>query len=311
MTAGRIPCGVSIPQAFDKSPVDLRLIRTMASKAEDLGYDSVWVQEQMISDAAILEPVTLLTYVAALTTKVRLGTAVLLTVLRNPVELAKVLATLDVLSGGRLTVGVGIGGPHTPHEVYGISRERRPRRFVEGIKVMKALWTESRATFSGEFWKFEQVPMEPKPVQRPHPPLWIGARNELGLKRAVRLGDGWMGPGSSSSAEFVQHMAMIRRFLDESKRDPASFAISKRVYIAVDNDRARAERRLREWFAARYHMADMAPRVAIYGSAAHCVEQLREVVSAGARHLLMDAVFDQAEQMEIIAREVVPALGQL
>src|SRR5262249_41345833 len=120
MAAGRFPCGISIPQAFDKSPVDLTLIRTMASKAEQLGYESVWVQEQMLSDAPILEPVTLLTYVAALTSKVRLGTAVLLTVLRNPVELAKVISTLDVLSGGRLVVGVGIGGPHTPHEVFGV-----------------------------------------------------------------------------------------------------------------------------------------------------------------------------------------------
>jgi len=308
MAKGNIPCGISIPQTFAESPIDLQLIREFVPRAEALGYDSLWVQEQMIGDAPILEPVTLLTYAAALTATVRLGTAVLLTAIRNPVELAKSLATLDQLSKGRLVVGVGIGSPHTPHEVFGVPRDRRPRRFVEGLQVMKALWTSPRAAVNGEFWKFENVAMAPKPIQRPHPPIWFGARTELGLKRAVRHGDGWMGPGSSSSAEFVQHVGLIRRFLGETKRDPAKFAISKRVYIAVDDDRDRAERRLRGWFSVRYRNAGMAPRVSIFGSSSECLDRLGELVRAGARHLLMDPVFDQSEQMELLARDIVPKL---
>ena len=302
------PCGISIPQTFDKTPIDLELIRKFVARAEALGFQSLWVQEQMISEAAILEPVTLLTYVSALTSRVRLGTAVLLTAVRNPVELAKTLATLDQLSQGRLIVGVGIGGPTTPHEIFGIPRENRPRRFAEGLKVMKALWTEPKATVSGEFWNFKDVPMEPKPVQKPHPPIWFGARNEIGLKRAVRLGDGWMGPGSSSSAEFIQHIEIIRRLLNEAKRDPATFPISKRVYIAIDDDRERAERRLREWFGARYRMPDMAPRVSIYGSRAECVDKLGELTRAGAQKILLDPVFDHMEHMELLATEVLPAI---
>ncbi|MGC1678528.1 MAG: LLM class flavin-dependent oxidoreductase [Candidatus Binataceae bacterium] len=303
-----IPCGISVPQTFDKSPIDLELIRGFAPKAEALGYDSLWVQEQMIGDTPALEPVTLLTYVAALTSRVRLGTAVLLTVIRNPVELAKTLSTLDQLSRGRLILGVGIGGPATPHEIFGVPRGRRPRRFVEGLQVLKALWTERHASVSGEFWKFENVQMEPKPVQKPRPPIWFGARTELGLKRAVRHGDGWMGPGSSSSAEFMQHVKWLRRLLDEAGRDPKTFPISKRVYIAVDDDRARAERRLREWFGVRYHNADMAPRVSIYGSRAECIDRLRELVRAGAQHLLLDPVFDHIEHLELLARDVIPNL---
>src|SRR5277367_3394925 len=121
MTPGTIPCGISIPQTFTGS-IDLPLIRNFVPRAEALGYDSLWVQEQMIGDTPILEPVALLTYAAALSSKIRLGTAVLLTAIRNPVELAKTLATLDQLSGGRLILGVGIGGPHTPHEIFGIGR---------------------------------------------------------------------------------------------------------------------------------------------------------------------------------------------
>ena len=301
-------CGISIPQTFEQSRIDVELIRKFVVRAEALGYDSLWVQEQMISDVAILEPVALLTYVAALTSRIRVGTAVLLTVVRNPVELAKTLATIDQLSRGRLIVGVGIGGDTTPHEIFGVPREHRVRRFIEGIKVMKALWTEPKATVSGDFWNFKDVPMEPKPAQKPHPPLWFGARTEIALKRAVRIGDGWMGPGSSSSAEFVQHMEWIRRSLDEAKRDPATFSISKRVYIAVDEDRDRAEQRLRSWFGARYKFPDMAPRVSIYGNRAECIDKLGALVRAGAQQLLLDPVYDHVEQMELLAAEVVPAI---
>jgi len=267
----------------------------------------LWVQEQIIGDYPILEPVSLLTYAAALTSRLRLGTSVLLTVLRNPLQLAKSLSSLDQMSQGRLTVGVGIGG-HVPESLFGLSSERRARRFVEGLQVMKALWTQPRVTVTGTFWQFENVPMEPKPVQKPYPPLWFGAREAVALKRAVRHGDGWMGAGVSSSADFIQQVGLVRRFLDEARRDPATLAISKRVYLAVDNDRDRAERRLREWFGLRYKNADWASRVSIWGSSAECTDKLGELVRAGAQHLLLNPVFDELEHLELLAQEVIPYL---
>jgi len=308
MTRGKTPCGIAIPQTFARSPIDLALIREFIPKAEQLGYDSLWVQEQILTSYGLLEPVTLLTYASALSAKVRLGTSVLLPVIRNPVQLAKSLASLDQLSQGRLTVGVGIGGPHIPEAVFGVSGERRARRFVEALQVMKALWTQPRATVTGEFWRFENVPMEPKPVQRPHPPIWFGAREPVALKRAARHGDGWMGAGSSSTVDFVQQYEVLQRLLDEAGRDPAAFAISKRVYLAIDNDRDRAERRLREWFAGRYRNADMGSRVSIWGGRAECVDKLGELVRAGARHLLLNPVFDELEHLALLASEVMPHL---
>jgi probable F420-dependent oxidoreductase len=301
------PFGIAIPQVFSNS-TDLPLIREFAPKAEALGYDSLWVQEQIVGDAWILEPVTLLTYVAALTSKARLGTSVLLTVIRNPVQLAKSLATLDQLSQGRLTVGVGVGGSHVPEKVFGVSSEKRGRQFVEGIKVMKALWSQPKASMSGDFWNFEDVSMAPKPVQKPHPPVWFGARDELAFKRAVRHGDGWMGAGSSSSADFVTHMGLLRKALDDARRDPATFAISKRVYIAIDDDRERAERRLREWFGMRYRNADMGSRVSIWGGRAECIDRLGELIRAGAKHLMLNPVFDELEHAQVLARDVIPKL---
>ena len=306
MPVGKTPCGIAVPQT--NSPVDARSIRRFLEGAKELGYESAWVQEQIISDSPILEPVTLLAYAAALTSKVRLGTAVLLTVVRNPVQLAKSLASLDQLSQGRLTVGVGIGGPHVPEAVFGVSSERRARRFVEGLQVMKALWIQPRASFSGDFWRLENVSMEPKPLQKPHPPLWFGARESVALKRAVRHGDGWMGAGSSSSADFINQAGEVRRFLDDAKRDPATFAISKRVYLAIDDDRARAERRLSEWFGVRYKNAEMAARVSVWGSVAECVDKLSQLIRAGAKHLLLNPVFDEMDQMEVLAADIVPRL---
>ena len=308
MTIGNIPCGIAIPQSFADPSTDAGVIRRFLPRAEALGYEGLWVQEQIIGDVPILEPVTLLTYAAALTAKPHLGSSVLLTVIRNPVQLAKTLASLDQLSRGRLIVGVGIGGAHVPESVFGVSSERRGRRFVEGLQVMKELWTQPRATMNGEFWRFENVAMEPKPAQRPHPPLWFGAREAVALKRAARLGNGWMGAGSSSSADFVVQAEQLRRFLEEAKRDPDEFTISKRVYIAIDDDRARAERRLRDWFGMRYKNAEMASRVSIWGNRAECIDKLGEIVRAGARHLLLNPVFDEIEHLELLASEVVPKL---
>jgi probable F420-dependent oxidoreductase len=307
MASGHTPCGIAIPQDFIDRPVDMSLVKTFVTNAEQLGYDSLWVQEQIVGNVPILEPVTLLSYVAALTTTLRLGTSVMLTVLRNPVQLAKSLASLDQMSQGRLTVGIGIGG-HVPESIFGYSSERRVRRFVDGLNVMKALWTQSQATVDGDFWQFKDIAMEPKPVQKPHPPIWFGARQEAALKRAVRHGNGFMGAGSSSTADFIQQYDLLQRFLDQDGRDPQTFAISKRVYIAVDNNRDQAERRLREWFGIRYKNADMASRVSVWGSHAECIDQLGELLQAGAQHLMLNPICDELTHLERLAQDIVPHL---
>jgi len=307
MATGKIPCGIAIPQVLGDTAVDINLIQQFVQKAETLGYDSLWVQESIVGNVPVLEPLSLLTYAAALTSRLRLGTSVMLTVLRNPVQLAKLVASLDQLSQGRLTVGIGIGG-HVPEAIFGLPSGQRVRRFVEGIQVMKALWTQPRAQMSGTFWQFQNVAMEPKPVQKPHPPIWFGARQAPALQRAVRHGDGWMGAGSSSTADFIEQYGLVRGFLDEAQRDPATFAVSKRVYLAVDNDRSRAERRLREWFSVRYRSADMGSQCGIWGSVAECTEKLADLVQAGAQHLLLNPMFDDLEHLELLAQEVMPQL---
>jgi len=308
--ATHIPCGIELPQVFFDGPVDMDHIRTFALRAEGLGYDSLWLQERVIGDFAMLEPVTLLSYAAAITNKLKLGTSVILLPLRNPIQLAKAYSTLDVMSGGRAIMGVGLGGGHLgSHEnVFGYTREGRVTRFTEAVRIMKLLWTEPKASFQGRYWSFNDVSMEPKPLQKPHLPLIFGGHHENALRRAVKYGNGWMGAGSSSSNAFVRESGMIRQFLDETKRDPAMFGVAKRVYLAVDGDKARGERRIREWFGRRYKNADLGPRVSIWGGANECTERIREIVRAGAQLIVFNPMFDEMEHLEICAKEIMPHL---
>lgn len=308
--ADHTPCGIELPQVFFDTPVDMEHIRRFATRAETLGYDSFWLQERVIGDFNILEPVTLLSYVAAITATLKLGTSVILLPLRNPIQLAKAYSTLDVMSGGRAVMGVGLGGGHlgSHEDVFGYTRDGRVTRFTEAVQVMKLLWSEPKASFRGRYWNFKDISMEPKPMQKPHLPVIFGGHHENALRRAVRYADGWMGAGSSSSASFTRESIRIRDFLDQAKRDPATFHFAKRVYLAVDNDKARGERRIREWFAKRYKNADLGPKVSIWGSSAECTEKIQTLVDAGAQQIIFNPMFDEMEHLEICAKEIMPHL---
>ena len=305
----KVHWGIAIPQIFLDQPVDMSLIGRWARRAEELGFESLWTLESITGDVPILEPLTLLSYMSALTEKVRLGTSVMVVPHRNPVQLAKALSSLDHLSSGRLIVGMGLGSDLRDYAPFGISSDNRVRRFVEIMDVMKALWTEKEARYPGHFWQLEGTQMEPKPVQKPYPPIWMGAGHPRALRRAVRHADGWMGAGASSTAQFIENAGYVRTYLEEAGRDPATFPISKRVYMAIDNDEGRAETRLRQWFGRSiYKDADMASRVAVWGSAAQCTEKLAKIAEAGAQMLMLHPVYDYMEHLEAIAQEVVPNL---
>lgn len=305
----RIELGVAIPQAGLTAAPEPRRIREFLARAEALGFGSAWVLEQILGTIPILEPVELLSYAAACTERLKLGTAVLLAGIRGPVHLAKSLATVDRLSGGRLIVGVGLGAAsRITSATWGIGAERRAARFAEGLRLMKQLWTEPRVTFAGEFWQLEKAAMEPKPVQKPHPPLWFGAHHPNALKRAVELGAGFMGAGSVSTAGFADEVVQVRRLLAEAGRDPTRFGLGKRVYIAIDRDCERAARSLSEFFGAFYRKPELTGEVAVYGDVDTCLEGLHRIIDAGARMLLLNPVADEMEHLERFAAEVAPKL---
>jgi len=296
-----------MPQRFVDGTFDPRSFRAFLGRAEALGFDSAWTQEQVLGSFPQLGPTETMTFAAACTERIRLGCAVYVTPLHNPVHLAKSLSTLDQLSGGRLEIGVGAGGKRRPFAAFGVDSATYIARFTEGVALMKACWTEPTITFDGRFWQMHGA-MEPKPIQKPFPPLWFGGGHPNALRRAARFGSGFFGAGSSTTAQFRDQVRDLRTILAEEGRDPAAFPVAKRVYIHVDEDAERAARLVSENLAQIYaHIATDFTAVAVFGSPTTCIEGVREVIGAGAELVLFTPLQDGAAQMERLAAEVVSA----
>jgi alkanesulfonate monooxygenase SsuD/methylene tetrahydromethanopterin reductase-like flavin-dependent oxidoreductase (luciferase family) len=196
---------------------------------------------------------------------------------------------------------------------FGIDGDGLVARFNEGLQLMKALWTEQSISFDGRFWQLKDAAMDPKPFQKPYPPIWFGGSHPAALRRAVRYGDGFFGAGSSTTAQFADQVRTVRDALVEAERDGADFRIAKRVYIAVDDDAERAQESVRASLHdlyASFGLPDLTP-VAVFGPPDACVRGLRDVADAGAEMILLNPLTDAAAQMERLAAEVVPGLNDL
>jgi probable F420-dependent oxidoreductase len=302
---------ISIPQFYPDGEFDPAAFRAYFARAEELGFDSAWAQEQVLGGPApVFGPAEAMTYAAACTQRLRLGCVVFVSTLHSPVHLAKSLSTLDQLSRGRIEIGVGTGGQGRPFAAFGVDPQRYIARFTEGLALMKALWTESRVTFDGEFWQLQDAAMEPKPFQKPFPPIWFGGAGPAALRRAIRLGSGFFGAGSSPTARFADQVQIVREALAATGRPAEGFPIAKRVYIAVDEDAGRARKRINTELERLYgrRSADI-EAAAIAGTPADCARELHKVAEAGAELILFTTMFDQAEQTERLAAAVIPRLG--
>ena len=301
---------IAIPQFYSDGEFDPAAFQYYLGRAEELGFDSAWTQEQLLGAWSQLAPIETMTYAAACTRRLRLGCTVFVSTLYSPVHLAKSLSTLDQLSRGRIEIGVGTGGRDRPFAAFGVDPRRYVARFTEGIELMKALWTQPRVTFDGEFWQLQDEAMEPKPFQKPYPPLWFGAGSEPALRRAVRRGDGFFGAGAAPTARFAEQVTVVRAAVAEAGRPADSFPIAKRVYITIDDHADRARERMNAALTELYgRRVEAIEAAAVTGTAADCVRGLRQVAEAGAELILCTALFDQAEQMEQLAAAVIPELG--
>jgi probable F420-dependent oxidoreductase len=302
--------GISLPQVVPDGSFDPAAFRRYVGRAEALGFDSAWTVEQILGIRPEISPLETMTYAAACSERIRLGCAIFVTSLHNPIHLAKAVSSLDQLSRGRLEIGIGAGGRFRPFAAFDADPASFVARFNEGLGLMRRLWSEERVDFDGRFWQLQGGAMEPKPFQKPHPPIWFGGNHPDGLARAVRLGDGFFGAGSQTTAAFAQQVGVVRQQLDAQQRDPATFGIAKRVYVAVDDDVERARSRigsaLQDMYAL-FNLPDLTP-VAVYGPPTACIEGLRAVIDAGAEMIMLNPLFDEPEQMERLAAEVVPAL---
>ena len=299
--ADRTRIGIATPHIFPDGNVDMALASRFVHRAEELGYASLWTQERVTGNPTVLDPVTFLAYAAGQTSTARIGVSVLVLPRHNPIHLAKQMADIDQISGGRLILGVGIGNDAEDLVQYGIPAERRVRRFMEQVEIIKALWTQNPVQYSGELHQIENANIEPKPVQKPHPPIWFGANAAPAIRRAVNHADGWTGSGSGARADFPGRMAIVQEMLAADGRTQAEFPISKRVYLAIDDDEARAMRRMTEWAAYYYGNPGLPERSAIVGSASRVQEQLAEWSEMGVDEFILNPVFDMEEHLEVLA----------
>jgi probable F420-dependent oxidoreductase len=299
---------ISIPQYVSEEGFDRDAFSAHLRRAEELGFSSAWTQEQVLGSARTLAPLEAMTYAAACTERLRLGCVVFVLPLHTPVHLAKAISTVDCLSGGRLEAGFGTGGRARPFSAFGIDGEALVARFNEALALMKACWAEREINFEGRFWQLQGASMEPKPVQRPHPPVWVGGNHPAALRRAVRQGDGFFGAGSQTTAQFAEQVRIIGDELTAQGRDAAGFGIAKRVYIHVDDDEEEALKTLEIALNHHYGRSGLLP-VAVAGPPEECAAGLREVASAGAELLLLNPLVDDAHQIERLAAEVIPRVS--
>jgi alkanesulfonate monooxygenase SsuD/methylene tetrahydromethanopterin reductase-like flavin-dependent oxidoreductase (luciferase family) len=307
---------IAIPQ-FDSDGFDAAGLRAYLARAEELGFEGGWVLEQTIGQAPLLAPLELLAYCAACTERLRLGVAVLVSSLHDPLQLASAITAVDRLSHGRLDVGVAPGGGGRQFAAFGVDKDTFISYFTEGLQLMKAAWSdEPRVTFHGRFRDVDDLPVQPKPVQRPHPPIWFGGLAPKALARAVRHGDSFLGAGSSTTEAFAGAVKIVRSELAEQDKDPSDpthFTIGKRVYLMIDDDASKARERVLAGLRRIYGQMRGIDAVPVSGTPDDVARGLREVIDAGAEMLLLNPagsdVPENREQMERLAAEVIPQLS--
>jgi probable F420-dependent oxidoreductase len=302
------------------------------TRAEALGFDSVWMEEHhSVTNHYWPSPLPVLAGFATRTSRMMLGTDILVAAFYHPARLAEDVALLDVMSGGRFTLGIAIGYKPDEFALYGVDLARRGARFEEQLAIMKGLWTEERLAFRGTYYTLEGR-LEPKPVTKPHPPVWIGGWGDLTLRRAATLADNWI-PGPT--ADLARLLAAKRQFLDARRAAgrpaPTEWPLTRDVIIADTDARARelAEEHImvayrREYAGGwRHPFIDasiatdldrlMADRF-IIGGPEQCVAKIRTFVEQyGMTHLICRTFFPGMphahilRELELLAREVLPA----
>ena len=283
----------------------------LVRRVEALGFDSVWCGDHVSFNLPLYESLTLLASYAPITSRIKLGTAVYLLALRAPAVAAKVTATLDALSGGRLIFGVGVGGENPREfELCGVPHRERGARVTEGIDVVRTLWRDTPATFKGRFTQFEGVSIDPKPAQRPGPPIWVGGRSDAALARAARQGEGWVSYVVTPE-RYRESAHKIRGLAAAAGRDVSDFAFAHLAFIRVGRDHEEARAAWVARLSTRYaqDFGPLADRYGIIGTPEQCAERMERFREAGCRYFLMNAIgepSEEREQVEMIAADILP-----
>jgi alkanesulfonate monooxygenase SsuD/methylene tetrahydromethanopterin reductase-like flavin-dependent oxidoreductase (luciferase family) len=301
---------------LNEGPPSVELLTRLARQAEEFGCDSVWVGDSLVAKPR-LEPLTVLAAAAVATNHVRIGTAVLLAALRQPVLLAQAAATVDLLSGGRLTLGIGAGGAFTTAQqgewsAAGVDLKSRGRRLTEVLEVIRSLWSGEAVTFNGRHFQLKDASLGFRPHQSPGVPLLLACHsgeNRLAqYRRAARFASGLISI-TDSPDEFRQVRRLVLDEVEAAGRDPVKFSSTFYMTVNLNNDVDAASRESDAWVRAYYGVNYWGDRWGPYGTPATVLERARAYVAAGVDELIFRfAATDQERQLRLFGEAILPGL---
>jgi alkanesulfonate monooxygenase SsuD/methylene tetrahydromethanopterin reductase-like flavin-dependent oxidoreductase (luciferase family) len=307
--------GLHLPlMDFGGNPFTLDHLITYAETGQQLGFSALAANDHLVFSKPWLDGPTALATVLSHSGRMDLATTVSLPIVRGPVPLAKSLAAIDRLSGGRLIACVGPGSSARDYAVVGIPFDERWKRLDEAIQTLRALWNREGVVFKGNFYNTEGIMLEPFPAQKSGPPIWVGSwGSEAGLQRVARLADGWLASGYNTTPElFAKGWQQLQEFLVTAGKDPSSFpnAIAS-MWLYITEGERDSERMLNEVLAPALNrpVAELRERLPI-GSARNCAEKLVAYHNVGVQRVYLWPLADELEQIKIFMGQVVPLIDR-
>ena len=315
-TLGQGSCltfGVSLGGPFVYGVPEPAWFYSAVEEIEDLGYDAVWVSDHIVTPDPIQDSLILLAAFAARTRRILLGTGVFLLALRHPTLAAKSLSILDLLSEGRVILGVGVGGEFPKEfEACGVSTRERGPRTNEALDVIRQLWREEHVTHRGRFFSLEDVSLKPPPAQQGGPPVWIGGRTEAALRRAVERGDGWISY-LVTPERFRRSLESLGELARKNGKNLENFSTSHLHFLFVSDSLEKARKAAVDNLIRTYHQPfdPLVDKYCALGPPEACEENLWRYYEAGVRHIVLRPTCPTEEflpQLRRFSREVIPKL---
>lgn len=299
--------GIVIPLHRD---IDALVNLELAKNAEMLGFDSIWISDHVVLPTkyqgrfskVLYDPFVLLASIAAKTKKISLGTSIIIVPYRNPIVVAKMVSTIDVLSDGRVVLGVGPGWMEEEFNILGIPFNERRQRTDEYINIFKELWEKGEPQFEGEFYNFSKIKFYPKPIQKPHPPIWIGGISKKAIVRAVELGNGWH-PVWLSPDQMEKKIRYLKRVAKEKERNLENFVFSIRNRLRILKT---AEVKKPDFSESRGKYT-----FSFHGTIEEITHKVRQFESIGVSHIIFDLDVENDNEMfgtiDQLAKDIMPS----
>ena len=293
---------------------------SFAQKAEELGFDSLWVVDHLLRAEPLYnivwhDPTIMLGALAAITRKVKLGPSIFVLPIRSPIIVAKEIASLDNLTGGRTILGVGNGWFDKEFEACGVPLAERGDRTDEYVRIIRRLWTEDAVTFNGRFYRFHDIRLEPKPLQKPHPPIWIAGgsmsnqRNtniDRVLRRIAKYGDGWISRDDTDFESLEQDWGTIQYFLREYGRSRSALTFAHLTWV-YDTER-KTESAVREFVSQYLNVPfEQIEKENIIGDGSHIIRKLERLAQIGVEYPIFMTMGSDFELVEFLAKQVLPS----